>query len=86
MNKAALNISRRLTESYPAFSHELLFKLRLLPSPPASATFSAASQPVLCPTMCLVDPNPDLQAEDLVTMDLPGDHWTVVELGYCFQT
>lgn len=75
MNKAALNISRRLTESYPAFSQKLLFKLRLSPSPPASATFLAASQPVLCPTTCLVDPDPDLQTEDLLTMDLPGDHW-----------
>lgn len=45
-NKAALNKSRRLTESYPAFSWKLLLKLRLSPLHHACITFSAAAQPV----------------------------------------
>lgn len=46
MNKAAFNKSRRLTESYPAFSWKLLLKLRLSPSHHAFITLSAAAQPV----------------------------------------
>lgn len=65
----------------PCLLSETIFKLKL---PPSHVMF--ASQSVLCLTIYLADPDPVLQTEDLITLDLPADHCTVVNLCHCLQT
>lgn len=76
MNKADFNEAGTLTEG-TLLSFSNCFQ--------AKAPTLAPSQSVLCLTISLADPDPVLQTEDLITLDLPADHCTVVNLGCYLQ-